>query len=278
MAVSGPTVARRQVGRRLKAYREAAQVTADEVEAAQLASRTKLWRIERGQVRVTVPDIWALCRFYGVGDDEAKALAALAQDTEEPGMWYEHRHVVPEWFRLYVGLENAATHIQSFEDSVVPGELQTPDYARSLWLGAWPHLTEADIAPHIALRLKRQRALSTRIPPPRLAVVLGENVLRRQVGGSTVMAAQRGHLRDLAKQDTVDLRVLPFSAGAHPAVTGAFRILRFTGSHDPDVVYIESELEAHYLEKPEHVEHYRQMFVILTERAEPLESFMAGTF
>jgi transcriptional regulator with XRE-family HTH domain len=270
MPVSGPTVARRQLGRRLKGFREAAGVTVEQIVAANLASRTKIWRIEGGQVRVSVPDVWALCRFYGVDQADTDALTALAEHTSDHGLWHEYRDVVPDWFKLYIGLEAAASRIHTFEDSVVPGELQTADYAQALWHGAWPELVQQDIEPHVSLRLRRQQALLDQATPRKLTVVLGENVLRRQVGGPDVMAAQVQHLNRLAEAGTVDIRVLPFAAGAHPATTGAFRILDFTDDEDPDIVYVELEVGAHYLEKPDQLAQYRRIFARLTERAVPM--------
>lgn len=273
MPASGPTVARRQLGRRLKRLREAAGITAEQVEEAGLASRTKVWRIEAGKVRVTVPDVWALARHYGVDQSDADALAALAQNTTDQGPWRPYGEVVPDWFRLYLGLERTATSIRTFEDSVVPGELQTADYARALWRGARPDLDEAAVEPHLALRLERQQALLHRDPPQRLCVVLGENVLRREVGGTPVIAAQIDHLAGLARRDTVDIRYLPFATGAHPAVTGAFRILDFDDAHDPAVVYVELEVAALYLEKQAEVESYRRIFTVLHRRAVPIGEF-----
>jgi transcriptional regulator with XRE-family HTH domain len=273
MPASGPTVARRQLGRRLKRLREAAGITAEQVEEAGLASRTKIWRIEAGKVRVTVPDVWALTRLYGTDQAEADVLAGLAQRTAARGRWQQYGDVVPEWFRLYVGLEDAASHIRTFEDSVVPGELQTADYARALWHGARPDLPVEAVDPHVHLRLDRQRALFERRPAPRLQIVLGENVLRRQVGGPAVLAEQVRHLAAMDGGDDVDIRVLPFSAGAHPAVTGAFRILSFDDDQDPDVVYVEWEVAAHYLERAAEVETYRRIFALLVRRARPIGEF-----
>ena len=273
MPASGPTVARRQLGRRLRRLREAAGVTADQVEEAGLASRTKIWRIEAGKVRVTMPDVWALARLYGVDQAEADALAALAQSTGAQGRWQQYGDIVPEWFRLYIGLEDAASGIRTFEDCVVPGELQTADYARALWDGARPDVDPVGREPHIRLRLDRQQALFGRSPAPRLHIVLGENVLRRQVGGPEVLAAQIEHLVALGARDGVDIRVLPFSAGAHPAVTGAFRILDFDDPEDPDVVYVELEVAAHYLERQAEVETYRRIFALLHRRARPIGDF-----
>lgn len=273
MPLSGPTVVRRQLGRRLRSLREAAGVTVEQVEAARFGSRAKLWRIENGQVRVTVPDLWALCRIYRVGEADTAALTVLARRTTEHGWWHAYRDIVPEWFRLYLGLESAAARLCTWQDSVVPGELQTPEYAYALWRGAWPGLDEAAIGARVALWRERQDGLFGRTPAPEVTVVLGENVVRREVGGPGVLAAQIGHLARLADRDTVDIRILPFTAGAHPATTGAFRILEFDAPADPAVVYVELELDARYLEKPAEVGRYRQIFARLHERAERIAGY-----
>jgi transcriptional regulator with XRE-family HTH domain len=273
MAVSGPTVVRRQLGRRLQRLREAAGVTAVQVEQAHIASRTKVWRIEAGRVPVRVADVWALCKLYSVSTEETESLAALATGTSEHGWWQEYAEAMPEWFKLYVGLEGAASQILTWEDSVVPGELQTAGYARALWQGGRPNRAAEDIEPHIAIRMERQRALFERTPPPQLVIVLGENVLRREVGGPTVLAAQIEHLRQLDQRDHVDIRVLPFKVGAHPATTGAFRILDFADEEDPDVVYLEAEVGARYLEKPAELEEYRRIWDLLHQMARPIGEF-----
>ena len=273
MPVSGPTVVRRQLGRRLQRLREAADKTAVEVEQAKIASRTKVWRIERGQVPVKVPDVWALCRFYGVDQAETDTLAALAVGTSEQGWWENYADVVPDWFKLYVGLEAAASRFQTFEDCVVPGELQTPEYARAVYRAAQPDDDEEAIKRHIKLRLERQEALFGRAPSPQLVVVLGQNSLTRPVGGPSVLASQIEHLRQLAGQDQIEIRVLTFDAGAHAAMTGAFRILDFNDDEDPDVVYLETHVGARYVEKPAEVDEYRRIFELIYKQAVPIGEF-----
>jgi transcriptional regulator with XRE-family HTH domain len=273
MPVTGPTVVRRQLGRRLRRLREQAGKTEREVAAARLASTTKVWRIETGKVPVRVPDIWALCRFYGVSEAETDALASLAAGTSEQGWWEEHADVVPEWFKLYVGLESAAAEIRIYEGEVVPGEVQTADYVRALWRGGWPGLDDAAIEPHVALRLERQQALFGRTSPARVMIVIGEGALARQVGGAVVMAGQITHLRQLAKGDHVEIKVLTFAAGAHPAVTGAFRILDFDDAEDPDVVYLEAQVGGRYLEKLTELEEYRRMFELMYKQAVPIGEY-----
>lgn len=274
MPPTGPTVARRQLGRTLRRLREAAGVSPEQVEHAGIASRTKLWRIESGQVRVRVPDARALATLYGVDAERAEALVAVAQSTTERGSWQVYGDAVPDWFKLYIGLEATAQRISTFEDTVVPGELQTPDYARALWHGAWPDLDDKAVEPHITLRLERQRVLFDRSPAPHLTVVLGENVVRREVGGPGVLAAQVARLVELDRAETVDIRVLPFSAGAHPATTGAFRILQFGDNGEPDVVYVELEVGAHYLERPADVDRYCRIFHLVSRHAVPIGDFV----
>ena len=266
-------MARRQLGKRLQALRESAGITTQQVDDARLASKPKLWRIESGKQRVTVPDILALCDLYGASPAETSALKALATQTSERGLWDEYRDAVPEWFKLYVGLEAVATTITTFDDSVVPGELQTADYTWALWHGARPELTDAEIVPHVGFRGERQRLLLERCPAPQLTVVVGENVLRRAVGGPAVLAAQIEHLRELAGRPGTDIRYLPFNAGAHPAVTGPFRILQFDDVADPDIVYAEFAVGAYYLEKPAELAAYRRISEVLISRAVPVVDF-----
>ncbi|GAB1646844.1 helix-turn-helix domain-containing protein [Krasilnikovia sp. MM14-A1259] len=273
MPVSGPTVVRRQLGRRLQRLREAAGKTAVQVEEARLASRTKVWRIEAGKVPVRVPDVWALCRFYEAAADQTEALATLAVGTSEQGWWEEYGELVPDWFKLYVGLETAASRIQTFEDGVVPGELQTAEYARAVYRAAQPEDDQDAIDRHIRLRLDRQKALFSRTPSPELVIVLGESVLRRRVGGKAGQAAQLAHLRELDQRDNTEIRFLPYDIGAHAAMTGAFRIIDFDDHEDPDVVYLEAQVGARYLEKPAELAEYRRVFDLVYKHAVPIGEY-----
>jgi transcriptional regulator with XRE-family HTH domain len=270
MSVSGTTVVRRQLGRRLERLREAAGVTAVDVEKAHIASRTKVWRIESGLVPVKVPDVQALCRLYGASAEETEALTRMAVGTGERGWWQEYADVAPEWFRLYVDLESQADRIQTWEDSVVPGELQTAEYARAVFQAAHSNGGTAAIERQVELRLKRQERLFTREPAPGLVIVLGEGVLARPVGGAAVLTAQIEHLRELGQRDGIDIRVLPFTTGAHAAMTGAFRILDFEDPADPDVVYVEAQVGGMYLEKPSELDEYRTIFEMIYKQAVPI--------
>lgn len=272
MPVTGQRVVRRTLGRRLTRLRTAWGKTRREVAEAKLGiSEPTLHRIETGKVPVTVANVRALCWLYGVDASTTDALAELALGTSQEE-WWDANPVIPDWFKLYVGLEASAVRISCYDGEVVPGELQTEAYARAVFLCEQVE-EEETIERQVKLRMQRQRALFGRSPAPRLVTVLGEGALTRQVGGEKVLAEQVQHLRDVAALQHVELRVLPFSAGAHAAMAGAFRILEFDDPEDPDVVYLESHVGALYLEEQHEVEEYRRVFQLITKASVPMEEY-----
>jgi transcriptional regulator with XRE-family HTH domain len=272
MPISGSTVVRRQLGRRLRRLREAAGKTERDVETAKLMSRTKLWRVESGKVPIKVADARTLCWLYGADAPTTDALAALALGTTEQGWWEDYGDAVPDWFGLYIGLEAAASEIRIYDPELVHGLLQTPAYMRALWQAGAGDRSEEAIQSHTDLRMQRQRAITDRTPPLRVTTVLGAGVLARPVGGDQVTAEQTDRLRQLAKLDHIDIRVLPWQAGAHAAMhTGAFIILDFDDPDDPPVVYLETHTGARYLEKPEELNQYRRIFDLIYEKSVPIE-------
>jgi len=269
--VTGQRVVRRALGRRLTRLRVATGKSRREVAEAKLGiSEPTLHRIETGKVPVTVANVRALCWLYGVDESVANALSDLALGTSQEE-WWDANPVIPDWFKLYVGLEASATAIRTYEGEVVPGELQTEQYARAIY-GAEQSL-EGEADRHVTLRMQRQTAMASRHPKPRLVTVLGEGVLTRQVGGPEVLAGQIEHLRRAARQKNVEIRVLPWSAGAHAAMAGAFRIMDFEDPEDPDVVYLESHVGALYLEEPEEVREYRRIFDLICAVSVPIAEF-----
>src|SRR3954452_20062950 len=220
--VTGQRVVRRALGRRLTRLRGATGKSRREVAEAKLGiSEPTLHRIETGKVPVTVANVRALCWLYGVDDSVTNALSDLALGTSQEE-WWDANPAIPDWFKLYVGLEASASAISTYEGEVVPGELQTEQYARAIY-GAERSLERDVTERHVKLRMQRQAAMASRNPKPRLVTVLGEGVLTRQVGGPDVLAEQIEHLRRTAQQEHVEIRVLPWSVGAHAAMAGAFR-------------------------------------------------------
>lgn len=272
MPVTGQRVVRRALGRRLMRLRIASGKSRREVAEAKLGiSEPTLHRIETGKVPVTAATIRALCWLYLADASMTDALAALAQGTSEE-QWWDASPVIPDWFKLYVGLEASASRICSYDGEIVPGELQTEAYARAVFGGE--ETADAQAADrHVKLRLQRQKTMVKRRPAPQLITVLGEGALTRPVGGEAVLAAQIEHLRSVDRRANVHIKVLPWSVGAHAAMAGAFRIMDFDDPDDPDVVYLESHVGALYLDEPTEVEEYRRVFDLITKDSVPISDF-----
>ena len=272
MPVTGQRVVRRTLGRRLTRLRIASGKSRREVAEAKLGiSEPTLHRIETGKVPVTVANVRALCWLYGADESITNALAELALGTSQ-AEWWDANPVVPDWFKLYVGLEASASRIFSYDGEIVPGELQTEQYARAVF-GAEQPAEEEAAERQVKLRLQRQKTLFARKPVPRMVIVLGEGVLTRPVGGEAVLKAQIEHLRTLSQRSDIEIRVLPWSVGAHAAMAGAFRILDFDDPEDPDVVYLESHVGALYLEEPAEVDEYRRIFDLIRKDAVPVQEY-----
>lgn len=275
MPVTGQRVVRRALGRRLTRLRTAVGFSRREVADAKLGmSEPTLHRIETGKVPVTVANVRALCWLYQADSSMTDALAELALGTSEE-QWWDASPLMPDWFKLFVGLEASASRIYSYDGEVVPGEWQTEAYARAVF--ATEQTAEQEFVDrHVKLRLQRQKTLTARRPQPRIVTILSEGVLTRQVGGEKVLREQIAHLRDVANRKTVEIRVLPWSVGAHAAMAGAFRIMEFDDPEDPDVVYLESHIGALYLEEPDEIKEYGRVFDLITKASVPIDEFCSA--
>ena len=252
----GATVRRMLVGAQLRRLRTQAGLTREQAAEAIRASAWKLHRLENGQVSFKERDIVDLLRLYGITDPgEVAALLTMAREANEPGWWQHYSDVLPQWFRAYVDLESATTLIRTYQGLLVPGLLQTEEYTRAVIHGAQLDESPEEADHRVALRMARQTLL-TRADAPRLWAVVDEAALRRPVGGPKVMRAQLEWLIDAAELSNVTLQILPFGAGAHPAMVGAFSILRFADRELADVVYLEHLTNAVYLDKGDDVDHY----------------------
>ncbi|HEX6674340.1 MAG TPA: helix-turn-helix transcriptional regulator [Actinomycetes bacterium] len=252
----GPTVRRMLVGAQLRRFRTDAGIPREEAGEAIRASEWKIHRLENGQVGFKERDVVDLLRLYGVSDPgEVASFVVLAREANAPGWWHEYSDLMPQWFRAYVDLESAAQLIRAYEGQFVPGLLQTEDYMRAVIQRAQFGQPAEETERRVALRLARQRLL-TRRGGPQLWAVVDEAALRRPVGGPAVLRAQIERLLEATQVPNVILQVLPYSAGAHPAMTGAFTILRFADNDLPDVVYLEHLTDAAYLDKIDQVDQY----------------------
>ncbi len=263
---TGSTVPRRQLGRYLRDLRNKPRLTVRAAAEALEWSEAKIWRIENGHTSMRSLDVEAMCRVYGAPTDTTEALMALAKETKARGWWLSYDDVLPEGFDVYLGLEEAAARLQSYQSELVPGLLQTEDYARTVIQADEPGLAEAEIERRVQVRIQRQALLGRVTSPPEVNVVLNEAILRRPVGSRILMAAQLAHLMEVTELATVAIRVLPFDAGMHLGImSNPFVMLDFpmnsNGTRtEPPIVYVEGFTGALYLDKTHEIERFSGAF------------------
>jgi transcriptional regulator with XRE-family HTH domain len=252
----GPTVLRILLGAQLRRLREGAGITREDAGYHIRASGSKISRMELGRVSFKERDVTDLLEFYGVTDSaQIESLVQLTREANAQPWWQKYQDVVPDWFQVYVGLEEAAQLIRVYEMQFVPGLLQTEEYARAVVLQGAPGLEPEEVDRRVALRMGRQK-LFGKDNPPRLWAIVDEAALRRPMGGPNVLAAQIERLMDAVGEPNITLQVMPFRYGGHAAEGGAFTIMRFPEADLPDMVYMEYLTGALYLDKPDEVERY----------------------
>ncbi|WP_435109551.1 helix-turn-helix domain-containing protein [Nocardiopsis synnemataformans] len=262
-----PTVRTRRLTSELRRLRERAGLKWETVYEEMGWSESKMYRIENDKSRVLPRDVKRLMKLYGVDDEEFDALMELARKATEKGWWHEYGEALPSWFQFYVGLEDAASGLREYAMSLVPGPFQTEAYMRAILSTAPATDNDDGIERQVEVRLARQARVTAEEDPLGLWVILDEAVIRRLVGGRNIMRAQLQHLIDLGQRRNITLQILPFGAGEHASMLGAFVILDFPGQGDPDVVYQESQTGSLYVEKPAQVKRYSLMFDHLREKA-----------
>jgi transcriptional regulator with XRE-family HTH domain len=256
--VRSPTVRRRELGEQLRMLRNEQGLTVEQVAERLLCSPSKISRMETGQRNATLRDVRDLCVLYGITQQaDRDRLMTLAREARQQGWWQSYDLS----YKTYAGLEFEATAIDDFQSSVVPGLLQTPEYARAGHLGTFPVLGPDEIERQIEAKLTRQEILTRTERPPEFRTVLDEAVLHRLTGGPDVMKAQLGRLVEASRLPNVTIQVIPFAVGAHPGVESNFNILRLPAASG--VVFVEGLSGSTYLERSEDLERYGQVFAIL---------------
>jgi transcriptional regulator with XRE-family HTH domain len=246
------------LGAQLRRLREAKGITRDDAGYLIRSSDSKISRMELGRVSFKERDVADLLTLYGITDDhERQALLGLARQANTPGWWHRYGDLLPGWFQAYIGLEEAATLIRTFEVQFVPGLLQTEAYARAVITQGNPDAPAEEVERRVDLRRRRQQLLTRPAPDaPRLWAVVDEAALRRPIGGRPVLRGQLERLVEATELANVTVQVLLFGVGGHAAEGGAFTVLRFAEPDLPDVVYVEQLTSALYLDKPEDVDAY----------------------
>ena len=250
---AAPTVLRILLGTQLRRLRESRNITAQEAARAIRGSESKISRIELGRNAVREVDIADLLNLYGITDSaEREQLLTLASQANQPGWWHRYQDVLPAWFQSYLGLEESAESIRSFDSQFVPGLLQTEDYAAAvIRLGQYSR-EETDRL--VFLRTERQRRFA--VGSLSLWAIIDEVALRRPVGCPGMMRRQLEYLLEISDRPGLTIQISPFLTGASYAAPGSFSILRFAADDLSDVVYVEQLTSALYLDKRPDVERY----------------------
>jgi transcriptional regulator with XRE-family HTH domain len=247
----GPTVLRIMLGTQLRNLRESRGISAHDAAKAIRASHSKISRIELGKSAIREIDVLDLLTFYGVDPDEREQFLTLAEQASRPGWWHRFSDIMPDWFKAYIGMEEAAKSIRVYEPLFVPGLLQTPQYtAAVLALGDIP-VGEAER--YAILRKERQRRFTE--GQLKLWAIVDESALRRPVGSAEILRDQLRYLISLSSRQNLTLQITKQGAGGY-AAPSAFSILRFGDPEMPDVVYVEHLTSALYFDKKSDVDRY----------------------
>ncbi|MGQ0837373.1 helix-turn-helix domain-containing protein [Actinokineospora sp.] len=259
---SSPTVWRRWLAFELARLRRAAGLDQKDVAKALRCTVGKVSYYETAERPVVVRDLdEVLLPLYRVPEDRWSLYLQAARDSRQKGWWERYdANTLRSWFSPFVGLEQGASQIRICEAQLIPGLLQTKDYAEAVARRGTAERTEEDIARHVELRMTRQQILHRDPGPVRLWTVLDEAALRRVVGSPTVMREQLLHLAAMTRHPKITVQVVPYVNGAHPGMTGRFQILDFPWPADPGVAYVEHRAGALYLEEPDEIEAHTVAF------------------
>ncbi|BEL06077.1 helix-turn-helix transcriptional regulator [Actinoplanes sichuanensis] len=268
---NGSSVPRRQLGRKMKELRESAGLSITEAFTALEWSRQRLWRYETGQVAVHPNDVAVMGQLYGTDPQTIEGLKELARQSKAKGWWHAYSDI-PEWFELFLGMEAAASRAREFAAEIIPGLLQSPQYAKEIISRGPIRLTPEAIDERVSIRMQRQRILTRPRPAaPRRETILSEAALVRGFGPE-LMVDQLARVVAVTELPNVSVRVIPFGAGVHSAFQGPFVILDFPRESpvrdpEPTTVYEESPTGSLYLDKPSEVDTYSFIWADLSRVA-----------
>lgn len=265
MEAASPTIRLRRLSAELTRLRQAAGLTRAAAAKRVGVAASTITRLEKTPREPDPATVRRLLDAYGATAAEHDHLMDLARRAHERGWWEEYRSISDD-YQAYIGLESEADVIRNFESSVVPGLLQTEEYARALLVGRNPDMPSDLLEERVRARVERQARLLSGQRLRRLWVILDEALLRRQVGGREVIRAQLEHLLKAMQNPVITLQVLPFEAGAHPGA-GPFSIMTFGHPLDPEVVYCETPVGEAWVEDPAAVGVFKLRFERLIKAA-----------
>ncbi|MGH3751711.1 MAG: helix-turn-helix domain-containing protein [Pseudonocardiaceae bacterium] len=241
MGEQRPTAQRLQLGATLRRKREAAGQRQEQAAEALDCDTSKISRIEHGRSGLKSAELEKLLDLYQVTGPERQELLGIGKEARQRGRRKLYGDTLPGYFRRFIDLEADATEIRCYEGELVPGLLQTEDYARALIRVALFGADQAEVDRRVNIRMDRKGILARDTPPPpRLWSVLGEAVFARPVGGREVLRAQMEHLLQITTEPTiVTMQVLPFSVGTSPGLGSSFTLLSL-GTVAPTIGHVDT--------------------------------------
>jgi transcriptional regulator with XRE-family HTH domain len=268
MPVGGkPTVRSRRVGAELRRLREAADVTTAQAAELLSCSPAKISRIENGIVSVRVVDLRLLLDRYGDQDQEHRAyLERLARGSNKRGWWQDFGDTIPPYYADFIGLETDASYIKTWEATIVPGLLQTPEYARAVMLANPAMISPDKLENFISIRHARQARLDQGTDV-RLDAVIWEAALITTVGSDEVQHGQLGRLLELMNRPNISVQMLPLEAGDKASMSGSFVMFSFGSERSVSTVFIENLTSSQYLERDQELRGYTLVFDALRSAA-----------
>jgi transcriptional regulator with XRE-family HTH domain len=259
---TSPSLRRRRLAAELRRLREQSGMSATDVAKTLDWQPSRISRIENRQSGITAPDLRKLLDMYEVTDEAQRAyLAELARRLNERGWWQKYAGMIGGGLVDLIGLESEARAIRTYEQELVPGLLQTPEYAHAVFRVGRPTDTNEELKRWVEVRMERQEVLNrSDPPPPRFNVVLSEGALRRPIGGYDVMRRQLEYLMRPRDRANITVQVLPFDSGAHPALVAPFTMMTFPDPDDLGLVYVEHATGALFLEEPAELRTYDEIW------------------
>lgn len=262
-----PTVRSRRVGTELRRLREDAGVTTAQAAELLSCSPAKISRIENGIVSVRVVDLRLLLDRYGDQDQEHRTyLERLARESNKRGWWQDYDDTIPPYYADFIGLETDASYIKTWEATIVPGLLQTPEYARAVMLANPAMISPDKLENFISIRHERQARLEQGTDV-RLDAVIWEAVLITTVGGDEVQRGQLSRLLELMDRPNISVQVLPLEAGDKASMSGSFVTFSFGSERSVSTVFVENLTSSQYLERDQELRGYTLVFDALRSAA-----------
>ena len=262
-----PTVRSRRVGIELRRLREDAGVTTAQAAELLSCSPAKISRIENGIVSVRVVDLRLLLDRYGDQDQEHRAyLERLARESNKRGWWQDYDDTIPPYYADFIGLETDASYIKTWEATIVPGLLQTPEYARAVMLANPAMISPDKLENFISIRHERQARLEQGTDV-RLDAVIWEAALITTVGSDEVQRGQLSRLLELMDRPNISVQVLPLEAGDKASMSGSFVMFSFGRERSVSTVFVENLTSSQYLERDQELRGYTLVFDALRSAA-----------